>query len=305
MVRWWILEAGNRINTGCMATRLRMKVRIELFFTVVKSFWSVHNSCRNFCSKVSCFSLSQRLVTEAIGMQRQPWSTSTFLTKMNRLTALEWSLTTLAVSFCFPVTVGLNLTAQRARANQNRAMGSPWRQRWRWRWSGVRSSRWTWRKRCSRTLRKWTSWRTWGTSPLRENVLWERGWWRQRSSTRLRKRPWWWKRCWREPNQRWQQWCSTTRLGRRESLGIWTTRIYSTERNWHFPWYCKPERELYFFQLLVLEQVAEASAGSTKESSTEHLIWATIWSTFHSPILISLVLLESVLITFAAYMGCY
>ena len=60
-----------------------------------------------------------------------------------------------------------------------------------------------------------------------------------------------------------------------------------------------------FFELLVLEQVAEASAGSTKESSTEQLIWATVWSTFHSPKLISSVLLESVRITFSAYMGCY
>ena len=67
-----------------------MKLCNELFFTVIKSFWCVHVQVlpENFAQR-SAVSRSQRLVTEAIGMQRQPWSTWTSLKKMNRLTALE------------------------------------------------------------------------------------------------------------------------------------------------------------------------------------------------------------------------
>ena len=39
----------------------------------------------------------------------------------------------------------------------------------------------------------------------------------------------------------------------------------------HFPVSCKPERELYFFKLFFMEQVAQASAGSMKEQATEDL----------------------------------
>ena len=43
-----------------MATRLHMKLRTELFFTVIQVVLgcSCSSSCRTFCSKVSCFPLS-------------------------------------------------------------------------------------------------------------------------------------------------------------------------------------------------------------------------------------------------------
>ena len=140
----WGLRHLNFVFICRMATRLRMKLRIELFFTVIKSFWGVHvQVLAEIFAQRWAVSLSQRLVTEAIGMQRQPWSNWTSLTKRNRLTTLEWSPTTMAVSFCFHVMVGLKLAAQRAIAKQNRAMGSPWRRGWRRWWSGVRSWRCT------------------------------------------------------------------------------------------------------------------------------------------------------------------
>ena len=67
-----------------------MKLRIELFFTVIKSFWGVHvQVLAEIFAQRWAVSLSQRLVTEAIGMHREPWSNWTFLTKRNRLTTLE------------------------------------------------------------------------------------------------------------------------------------------------------------------------------------------------------------------------
>ena len=85
----WGLRHLNFVFICRMATRLRMKL-IELFFTVIKSFWGVHVQvlAENFAQR-RALSLSQRLVTEAIGMQRQPWSNWTFLTKRNRLRTLE------------------------------------------------------------------------------------------------------------------------------------------------------------------------------------------------------------------------
>ena len=214
----WGLRHLNFVFICRMATRLRMKLRTELFFTVIKLFWGVHvQVLAEIFAQRWAVSLSQRLVTEAIGMQRQPWSNWTFLTKRNRLTTLEWSPTTMAVQFRFHVMVGLKLAAQRARAKQNRAMGSPWRRGWRRWWSGVRSWRCTWRKRCSRSLETRTISRTWRMSPLTKKVRWERGWERQRSRTRSRKRPWSRKRCWRKRKQRGQQWCATTHLGHCES----------------------------------------------------------------------------------------
>ena len=127
-----------------MATRLHMKLRIELFFRMIKSFWGVHvQVLAEIFAQKWAVSFSQRLVTEAIGMQRQPWSNWTFLTKRNRLSTLEWSPTTMAVPFRFHVMVGLKVAAQRARAKKNRPMGSPLRLRWRRWWSGVRSWRCT------------------------------------------------------------------------------------------------------------------------------------------------------------------
>ena len=38
----WGLRHLNFVFICRMATRLRMKLRIELFFTVIKSFWGVH-----------------------------------------------------------------------------------------------------------------------------------------------------------------------------------------------------------------------------------------------------------------------
>ena len=140
----WGLRHLNFVFICRMATRLRMKLRIKLFFTVIKSFWGVHvQVLAQIFAQRWAVSLSQRLVAEAIGMQRQPWSKWTFLTKRNRLTTLEWSPTTMTVPFRFHVMVGLKLAAQRARAKQNRAMGSPWRWGWRSWWSGVRSWRCT------------------------------------------------------------------------------------------------------------------------------------------------------------------
>ena len=67
-----------------------MKLRVQLFSTVIKSFWGVHvQVLAEIFAQRRAVSLSQRLVTEAIAKQRQPWSAWTFLTKMNRLTALE------------------------------------------------------------------------------------------------------------------------------------------------------------------------------------------------------------------------
>ena len=38
----WGLRHLNFVFIFRMATRLRMKLRIELFFTVIRSFWGVH-----------------------------------------------------------------------------------------------------------------------------------------------------------------------------------------------------------------------------------------------------------------------
>ena len=38
----WGLRHLNFVFICRMATRLRMELRIELFFTVIKSFWGVH-----------------------------------------------------------------------------------------------------------------------------------------------------------------------------------------------------------------------------------------------------------------------
>ena len=114
----WGLRHLNFVFICRMATRLRMKLRIGLFFTVPKSFWGVDvQVLAEMFAQRWAVSLSQRLVTEAIGMQRQPLSNWIFLTKRNRLTTLEWSPTTMAVPFCFHVIVCLKLAAQRARPN--------------------------------------------------------------------------------------------------------------------------------------------------------------------------------------------
>ena len=50
-----------------------MKLRNELFFTVIKSFWGDHvQVLAEIFAQRRAVSLSQRLVTEAIVMQRQP-----------------------------------------------------------------------------------------------------------------------------------------------------------------------------------------------------------------------------------------
>ena len=83
---------------------------------MIKSFWGVHVPVlAEIFAQRWAVSLSQRLATEAIGMQRQPWSTWIFLMKMNRLTALDWSPTTIAVPFRFQVTLGLKLALHRGR----------------------------------------------------------------------------------------------------------------------------------------------------------------------------------------------
>ena len=124
----------------------------------------------------------------------------------------------------------------------------------------------------------------------------ERGWERQSSSTRLRKRPWSRKRCWRERRQRGQQWCSTTHLGRCESRRIWTTRIYSTERNWcSFPHDIVNLKGNSTFQA-VLSGTSSWSVfqGLRRSVRPKTKFWTIIWSTFHSSKMMSLVLLESV-----------
>ena len=85
----WGGGGGERVNflfICCMATRLRRELCIELFFTVIKSFWGVHvRVFAEIFAQKWAVCLSKRLVTKAIGMQRQPGSTWTFLTKMNPL----------------------------------------------------------------------------------------------------------------------------------------------------------------------------------------------------------------------------
>ena len=127
----WGLRHLNFVFICHMATRLRMKLRIELFFAVIKSFWGVHvQVLAEIFAQRWAVSLSQRLVTEARGMQRQPWSNWTFLMNRNRLTTLEWSPTTMAVPFRFHVMVGLKLAA-----HQNRNKGQTWNKgQWRWVW---------------------------------------------------------------------------------------------------------------------------------------------------------------------------
>ena len=75
----WGLRHLNFVVSCCMATRLRIKLRIELSFTVIKSFWGVHVQvlAETFAQRWAV-SLSRRLVAEVIGMQTQPWSTWTF-----------------------------------------------------------------------------------------------------------------------------------------------------------------------------------------------------------------------------------
>ena len=178
---------------------------------------------------------------------------------MNHLTALEWSLTTIAAPFRFQVTVGLKLAAQRARAKQNRAMGSPWRQGWRWRWSGVRSWRCTWRKRCARSLETRTTLRTRRTSPLSKKVRCERGW---RGRGRAQGRG-------RGIGRGNAVDGNATSVGNNDAQPLtWDVLnlaeskprepISLRELDAHFPSYCKPEREFNFFKLLLVEQVSEA-----------------------------------------------
>ena len=113
----WGLRNLNFVFIFCMATRLRMKLRIESFFTVIKLFWGVHvQVLAEIFAHRWAVALSQRLVMEAIGMQKQPWSTWIFLLKMIHLTALEWCPMTMAVPSCFQVTVGLRLAAQSSKA---------------------------------------------------------------------------------------------------------------------------------------------------------------------------------------------
>ena len=193
----------NVCNDRLLLGTLGMKLHIELFFTAITSFWGVHVQRWAVSLSLSVTYHGSHMDAEA-ALEYQD-----FLDEMNSLTALNWQF-----HFSSKVTVGLKLVAHWARAKQTRAIGSS-----------------------SRTTRETrTTSRTWRTSPLSKKVRWERGWWRQRSSTRSRKRPWSRKRCWREPNPRGQQCCSTPHLGRCESWRIWTTRIYSTERAWRrFP----------------------------------------------------------------------
>ena len=65
----WGLRHPNFVFMCCMATRLRMKLPIDLPYQLTKSFWGVHVQDLAgffffFCSKVGSFSLSQRVVTE-------------------------------------------------------------------------------------------------------------------------------------------------------------------------------------------------------------------------------------------------
>ena len=219
-----------------MATRLSLKLRIELFFTVIKSFWGVHvQVLAEIFAQRWGVSLSQRLVTEAIGVQRQPWSNWTFLTKRNLLTTLEWSPTTMAVPFCFHVMVGLKLAGQRARAKQNRAMGSPWRRGW-WRWwSGVRHSLGGARR--GRDVRE-----IFGDEDDIEDVEdesfeqegpLEEGLGEAEVEHKVEEEALVAETLLTGTQAVWAtKWCSTTHLARCESRRIWTTRISSTERTW-------------------------------------------------------------------------
>ena len=258
----WGLRHLNFVFICRMATRLRLKLRIwvVLYIDQVVLGCSFSSSCRNFCSKWAV-SFSQRLVTEAIGMQRQPWRNWTFLTKRNCLTTLEWSPTTMAVPFCFHVKVGLKLAAQRARAKQNRAIGNPWR-----RGDdgddqvcvlgGARRSR-------GRDVREvWRRGRHWGRG---WRVLWARrsvgrGVGRGRGRAQGRGRG---------LGRGIAVDRNASSVGNNEAqpltrdvvnLGESESResIPLREIDAHFQWYCKPEREFNFFKLFWVEQVPEA-----------------------------------------------
>ena len=210
---------------------------------------------------------------------------------------MNWSLTTITVQFRSQVTMGLKLVAQRARAKQNRAIGSSWRWGWQWRWSGVRFRSCTWRWRCLQILGTWTALRTQETSSLSKKVHWERSWCRLRSSTGSRNR---------------------TGVGGRNAVD-------GTQRTWaammlnHSPGTLWISENLSHENLFQWESLAPTPhdvvnlKGTSTFSSCSHWtkslkllqdpgtnmrpktqIWATIWSTstFLSPKLISLVLLE-------------
>ena len=101
----------------------------------------------------------------------------------------------------------------------------------------------------------------------------------------------------------WQQWCSTTHLGRCESRRIWTLRIYSTERTWcPFPHDIVNLKGNSTFQA-VLSGTSSWSVfqGLRRSVRPKTKLWTTIWSTFHSWKLMSLVLLERVWNTLSEY----
>ena len=305
----WGLRHLNFVFICRMATRLRMKLRIELFFTVIKSFWSVHvQVLAEIFAQRWAISLSQRLVTEAKGLQRQPWSNWTFLMKRNRLATLEWSPTTMAVPFRFHVIVGLKLAAQRARAKQNRA-----------RWQVLddegdegddqvcvlggarrgRDARGVWRR---------------GRHPGRGGrVLWARrsvgrgvGRGRGRAQGRGRglgrgnavdgnassvgnydAQPLTW---------------DVVNLGESEPRD---ESIPLRELDAHFPWYCKLKGNSTFQAVLSGTSSWSVFQGLWRSVRPKTKLWTTIWSTLHSLKLMSLVLLESVWNTLSEYIYIY